>query len=68
MRDFVLSLGKDIPADRIEDIVAIGDKRKIMKYCMRFADKVHTPEPVVKKAPPLKAKKAKDPVLKEDKE
>jgi len=67
MRDFVLSLGKDIPADRIEDIVAIGDKRKIMKYCMRFADKIETSEPVAK---PKKVEKkaAVKPVVKEDEE
>ena len=36
MEEFIKSLGREVPSEQIEDIVAIGDKRRILKYCRRF--------------------------------
>ena len=36
LKDFIKSLGREIPAEQMENIIAIGNKRQIMKYCRRF--------------------------------
>jgi hypothetical protein len=36
LKDFIKSLGREIPKEQMENIIAIGDKRQIMKYCRRF--------------------------------
>jgi hypothetical protein len=36
LKDFIESLGREIPKEQMDNIVAIGDKRKILKYCRRF--------------------------------
>ena len=62
MEDFILSLGKEIPADKMDDIVAIGDKRKIMKFCMRYADAKTTAKPkaIPKKVIPVPVKEEEE--------
>tara|TARA_R110002020_G_scaffold431442_1_gene641472 strand:+ start:1346 stop:1546 length:201 start_codon:yes stop_codon:yes gene_type:complete len=65
MRDFILSLGRDIPSDQMESIEAIGDKRKIMKYCLRFTKVAAKVEP---KAAPKPAPKAAPKPVKADEE
>lgn len=36
LKDFIKSLGREIPAEQIESIIAIGNKVRIKKYCRRF--------------------------------
>jgi hypothetical protein len=36
LEDFIKSLGRKIPSEQMENIIAIGNKRQIMKYCRRF--------------------------------
>jgi len=36
LKDFIKSLGREIPAEQMESIISIGNKRQIMKYCRRF--------------------------------
>ena len=60
MREFILSLGRDIPSDRMEGIEAIGNKLKIAKYCERF--------PMAAKAAPKPAPKAAPKPVKADEE
>ena len=66
MKDFILSLGREIPSDQMEAIEAIGDKRKIMKYCMRFTKA--TSKPVTKAAPKATPKAAPKPVKADEEE
>lgn len=57
LKDFIKSLGREIPKEQMDDIAAIGDKRKILKYCRRFpmaSKPVAKPKPKAKVIVPVK--------------
>jgi hypothetical protein len=51
MKEFIKALGRDVPSDQMEDIEAIGNKRKIAKYCRRFPLSTKKATPVAKATP-----------------
>ena len=57
LREYVLSLGRDIPEKYLEDIEGMDDRKQVLQYCKRFP-MAAKPAPK-KKAAPKKVEKDK---------
>tara|TARA_R100000995_G_scaffold77573_1_gene47701 strand:- start:431 stop:622 length:192 start_codon:yes stop_codon:yes gene_type:complete len=55
LREYALSLGRDIPERYLDDIEEMADRKVVLQYCKRFP-KIEVKKPVAKAKPVPKVK------------
>jgi hypothetical protein len=58
LREYALSLGRNIPEKYLEDIEGMDDRKQVLQYCKRFP---MAAKPAPKKKAPTKKVKVEEP-------